>query len=445
MAGFVLRGDICHSVSEKRIQAVKDGFLVCEDGLSQGVFRELPERFAGLRRLDFTGELIIPGLTDLHTHASQYAIASEGLDMELIDWLNACTFPEESRFSDMGYARAVYGAFASELRRGATTRACVFATVHPRATLELMRVLDSTGLVTMAGKVSMDRNSPAALTERGPERALKNAAEWLERASDFKNTYPILTPRFIPACSDALMRGLAGLRERYDLPVQSHLSENRAEVEWVRRLCPESRSYGGAYLSRGMFGGDVRTVMAHCVWCTEEEADLLAARGVFIAHCPQSNVNLSSGIAPARAFIARGARMGLGTDVGAGCHLSVFRAMTDAVQASKLYNLYVDGARPPLTFAEAFYLGTAGGGRFFGKVGSFEPGYEFDAVVINYGAPRPNNTPSVPSINSPGDAPLVPFASSPDEPGIIKRLTKAAYLSDDRHIRAKFVRGVRLF
>jgi len=422
MASFVLRGDICWSRSPKQLEALEDGYLVCEDGLCRGVFRALPERYAGLEVTDFSGKLIIPGLIDLHTHASQYAGRALGLDMELIGWLNAYTFPEESKFSDIEYARAVYGAFAAELRAGATTRAAVFATLHTAPTLELMRVLEATGLVTLVGKVSMDRNCPDILTEHGFAEAAANAAEWLEQSRGFSSTRPIITPRFIPSCSDELMRELKKLQTRYDLPVQSHLSENRSEIEWVRELCPGSASYGGAYDSFGMFGGGTKTIMAHCVWCAGDEVDLLIRRGVFIAHCPQSNINLSSGIAPARAFLDLGARMGLGSDAAGGCHLSIFRAMTDAIQVSKLYSVYVDPSKPPLTVAEAFYLGTLGGGGFFGNVGAFEPGYEFDAVVIDDGALR----------------------RAADSP-ITERLTKAVYLSDDRHIRAKFVRGVRLF
>ncbi|MFR9190595.1 MAG: amidohydrolase family protein, partial [Anaerotruncus massiliensis (ex Togo et al. 2019)] len=146
---------------------------------------------------------------------------------------------------------------------------------------------------------------------------------------------------------------------------------------------PWSGCYGGAYDRFGLFGGDAPTIMAHCVHSTGEEIDLMQARGVFIAHCAQSNTNLASGVAPVRAYLDRGMKVGLGTDIAGGFSLSVFRAMADAVQASKLRWRLLDDSLRPLTVPEAFYLGTKGGGEFFGKVGSFEEGYEFDAVVLD--------------------------------------------------------------
>jgi guanine deaminase len=161
--------------------------------------------------------------------------------------------------------------------------------------------------------------------------------------------------------------------------------------------------------------------MAHCVWSGEEETGLMLQNGVFIAHCPQSNMNLSSGIAPVRRFLERGLRVGLGSDVGAGCHPSIFRAMGDAVQVSKLYNRLVDATAKPLTITEAFCLATLGGGEFFGKVGSFTAGYEFDALVIE-------------------DRVL----QAPDGNSMEERLEKIAFLSDDRHIKEKYIRGEKV-
>jgi guanine deaminase len=171
--------------------------------------------------------------------------------------------------------------------------------------------------------------------------------------------------------------------------------------------------------------------MAHCVWPDEGEIDLMAERGVYAAHCPQSNTNLSSGIAPVRKFLEQGVSAGLGSDVAGGIHTSIFRAMADAIQVSKLRRVLLGGGAP-LTVEEAFFLGTAGGGSFFGKAaggaagfgaaGSFEPGYDFDALVID-------------------DSGLAaPFELSPRD-----RLERVIYLSGDGDIMAKFARGKRLF
>ena len=415
----VLKGDICYSKSPTELEMIPDGYLVCEDGFSKGVFPVLPEQYAGWPLTDYSDCMIIPGLVDLHVHAPQYAFRGMGMDLELLDWLNAHTFPGEARYSDPDYAEKAYSLFVKDLVEGPNTRAVVFATVHVPATLRLMEMLEQSGLVTLVGKVNMDRNSHPGLEEQSAEKSAADTIGWLEScAGRFENTGPILTPRFTPSCSDGLMRRLGEIRRKYSLPVQSHLSENQGEVAWVRKLCPHTSCYGGAYDQFGLFGGDVPTIMAHCVWSGGEETALMRRNGVFVAHCPQSNMNLSSGIAPVRDYLDNGINIGLGSDVAGGCHTSIFRAMSDAVQASKLYWRLVDQESKPLTVPEAFYLGTLGGGKFFGKVGSFEEGYELDAVVVDDSR-----------IAGPSPIPLA------------GRLERIVYLSDDRDIKAKYARG----
>jgi len=177
------------------------------------------------------------------------------------------------------------------------------------------------------------------------------------------------------------MRELAKLQKTTGLRVQSHLSENPSEVAWVKELVPAAKNYADAYAVFDMFGDkDHPAVMAHCIY-SEDEMDLLKEHGVYVAHCPESNLNLSSGIAPVRKFLEEGIAVGLGSDVAGGSSLSMAKALTLAVQVSKMYWRLIDEKSKPLTFAEAFYLATAGGGSYFGKVGTFLDGYEFDAVV----------------------------------------------------------------
>ncbi|MCL2034868.1 MAG: amidohydrolase family protein [Oscillospiraceae bacterium] len=417
---YALKGNICYSKDQKTIEAVENGYVVVENETSRGVFRTLPEKWANAPVTDYGDKLIIPGLVDLHIHAPQYAFRGTGMDLELLDWLNTYTFPEEARYGDLEYAELAYSLFADDLSKGATTRAVVFATVHVPATMLLMEKLERSGIVSLVGKVNMDRSSPAGLQEESAERSANDTIGWLHSCvGKFKNTSPILTPRFIPSCSDDLMRRLGDIQKAFKLPLQSHLSENQSEIEWVSELCPWSMSYGDAYAQFGMFGGEnVNAVMAHCVWPTSGEIELIRKNGVYVAHCPQSNMNLASGIAPVRKFLEKNLNVGLGSDVAGGSSASVFRAMSDSIQVSKLYWRLVDGDSAPLTVEEAFYLGTLGGGRFFGKAGSFDDGFEFDAVIIDDGS-----------------------IIGPAKPNIHDRLSKVIYLSDDRNIIAKYVRG----
>ena len=419
---FVLKGDILWSRTPQDMSICENQYVVCEHGVCAGVFPTLPERFASLPVHDYTGKLIIPGLVDLHAHAPQYAFRSLGMDLELLDWLDTQTFPQEARYADPDYARRAYTLFVDDLRRSSTTRAVLFGTLHVDATLTLMGLLEDSGLITRVGKVNMDRNSPDCLREESAAASLAATRQWLDGCRDFTRSRPILTPRFIPSCSDALMEGLRDLQRETGLPVQSHLSENQGEIAWVSELCPDSTGYGDAYDRFGLFGGDgCPTIMAHCVWSDEAERARMKQNGVFVAHCPQSNVNLSSGIAPVRAFLNEGLSVGLGSDIAGGVHLSMLRAIADTIQVSKLRWRLQDASLAPITLPEAFYLATRGGGAFFGKVGAFESGFEFDALVLD-------------------DTMLpCPFDLSPPE-----RLTRVVYLADDRAVTHKYVSGRKL-
>ena len=420
---FVLKGDICWSRDTQHLNTIKDGFLVCEGGIVTGVFKNLPEKYAGLPVEDYSGKLIVPGLTDLHIHAPQYVFRGMKMDLELLEWLNTSAFPEEAKYQDTEYARRAYRIFVDDLRKSGTTRCCMFATLHLPATKVLMELLEESGQISYVGKVNMDRNSPDYLCEESAEASAQATVQWLaETGKAFSRTKPILTPRFIPSCSDELMERLAAIQKEYNLPVQSHLSENHGEISWVQELVPESRFYGDAYDRVGLFGGNVPTIMAHCVHSGEEETELMKKRGVYIAHCPQSNTNLMSGIAPVRTYLEKEIPMGLGSDVAGGAVLSIFRAMADAIQVSKLRAVLVNHNLKPLTMAEAFFLGTKGGGSFFGKVGSFDAGYECDALVLDEGK--------------------IPY---PQELTIEERLERFVYLSGNDDILHKFVKGRRLF
>jgi len=420
MENFVLIGDICYSTDAKTLVTVPSAYVVCLAGRSAGVYEALPEEYRNLPLIDCTDHLITPGLVDLHVHAPQFSYRALGMDLELIDWLNTRTFPEEAKFADLDYARATYPAFIEDLRRGPNTRAAIFATCHVPATILLMDMLEQSGLVTLAGKVNMDRHAPPSLVEANAATSLADTRAWLAAiAGRYQRTAPVLTPRFIPSCSDELLAGLGEIQRAFSLPVQSHLSENRSEIAWVGELQPDAESYGHAYYKHGLFGGHVPTVMAHCVWPSEAEFALMKAQKIWVAHCPQSNLNLASGIAPVRRYLDAGIPIGLGSDVAGGAHTSIFRAMVDAIGVSKLYWQLVDSDATPLSLAEAFYLGTRGGGAFFGQVGSFEPGFELDALVIDDRA-------------IPGQRAL----------SLSDRLARVVYLSDERQIRRKFVRGV---
>ena len=418
-----LKGHIVYSKTSDKLEICENGYLVYEGNQVEGVYPILPEDYEGILVEDYGDRIIVPGFVDLHVHAPQYAFRGLGMDMELLDWLETNTFPEESKYKDLTYAKNAYQMFTDNLKKSVTTRACIFATIHKEATILLMDMLEKAGMATMVGKVNMDRNSPDYLREETEESA-KETILWLEEVGkrQYKHTKPILTPRFIPSCTDELMRELKEIQRAYQIPVQSHLSENYGEIAWVQELCPESEFYGDAYDRFGLFGRDNKTVMAHCVHSDEREIMRMKENGVFIAHCPESNTNLSSGVAPIRRYLAEGMHVGIGSDVAAGSTENMFVAMRYAVQASKLRWRLKDDRLDPLTMPEVFYMATKGGGEFFGKVGSFEMGYELDAVVLD-------------------DSRLIHL----QEMSVEQRIERMIYLADEREVYAKYVAGEKLF
>ena len=363
--------------------------------------------------VDFGDRLLIPAMNDLHVHAPQYRNQGIAMDLELLPWLQKYTFPEEMRYADTGYAERMYRRFVRDLWRFGTMRACVFATTHTESTRLLMHLFQEAGLGALVGKVAMNRNCPEGLSEsveemvRGYEELIAefNQPEALVR--------PIVTPRFVPSCTPEMLRACGELAAKHQLPVQSHLSENKDELALVQTL--ESIWYGAAYNRYGLFG-QTPTVMAHCVYTEGKEMRLIKRNGVMVAHCPTSNLNVASGMAPIRKFLDEGLRVGLGSDISGGHDLNIFQVMVYAIQVSKMH-FQRNHARPFLTLSEAFWMATKSAGSFFGRVGSFEPGYEFDALVID-------------------DSDL-----NHDHYSLPERLERYVYLGDDRQIVHRFCRG----
>ncbi|MGF6906099.1 amidohydrolase family protein [Fusobacterium sp. PH5-44] len=421
---FALKGNILFSKNRNTIVTYENSFIICKNGKVDGVYSNIPEELRNIEIIDCSNKFIIPGLIDLHIHAPQYAYRGTQMDLELLNWLDNVTFPQESKYKDVTYAQNAYKIFAEDLKNSFTTRACIYGTIHVEATTILMDYLEESGLITMVGKVNMDRNSISDLIEQSPKESYENTKKWIENSKNkYKNTFPIITPRFTPACSDELMSLIGKLQRETTTPVQSHLSENISEISLVKELCHDIINYSDSYAKHGLFGGNVPTIMAHCVYLENEEIDLIKENEVFIAHCPNSNMNLSSGIAPARKYLDKNIKIGLGSDIAGGVSISIFKAITDAIQVSKLRWRLVDESLKPITFEESFYMATKGGGEFFGKVGTFEKGYDFDVLVLD-----DSNIKS--SMNG--------------ELSLRDRLERIAYIGEKDILKGKYVKGIKI-
>ena len=422
----ILKGNIIFTKEMQQFETYEQGYLVVEDGNVLLASSELPEIYHNIPVEDMGDKLIIPGFVDLHVHAPQWLNTGIGYSRELLPWLNEYTFPLESAFENIEFANEKYKDFIYDLWDAGTTRACIFATKHKPATKVLIDLLKSSGLGAYVGKVNMDRNSIPELQET-TEQSITETLEILQEDTtlyQYSATTPVvsplvqymLTPRFVPSTTPELMKTLGEIAVKYNLPIQSHLCENRGEVAWVKELHPDIDSFTEVYNHFGLLQPG-RTIMAHCIYTTEAEVELLKSKNVYVAHCPQSNFNLASGIMPLRKYLNKQIPVGIGSDVGGGNVLNMTQHIIASIHASKMY--YVDHSEyEPLSISEAFYLATKGGGSFFGKVGSFEEGYEFDALVIDDSNLSGNGTLS-----------------------LEERLEKFIYAGSSQNIKKRIVRG----
>jgi guanine deaminase len=412
----IYKAHILFTKEKDHFEVYENGYIAVENGKVTGVSNNLAELDSeGAEVIDFGDKLLIPAMNDMHVHAPQVHNQGVAMDLELLPWLQNYTFPEESKYADVNYAERMYRRFLHTQWLFGTMRSVVFATVHTESTRKLMKLYQEAGMGAMVGKVAMNRNCPDALCE-DVEAAVEGNEQLIAEFGDADGLVrPIITPRFVPSCTPELLKACGELAAKYQLPVQSHLSENTSEIAWVQDLEKESTSYGDAYNRYGLFG-QTPTIMAHCVWTSGSELELMKRNKVMVAHCPTSNFNLSSGMAPLRTFLEEGLPIALGSDISGGHDLNMFRMMVYAIQVSKMH-YQLDHNKAFLTLSEVFWIATKSAGSFFGKVGSFEPGYEFDALVID-------------------DAVLYPVEYS-----LQHRLERFIYLGDDRQIVHRFCRG----
>jgi len=362
-----------------------------------------------------TRHVLVPGLVDLHIHAPQWAQLGKALDEPLEVWLQKYTFPLEARFADTGFATAVYESLVENLIANGTTTAVYFATIHREASLALARICARRGQRALVGRVAMDDpdQCPPYYRDASAEASVAETRAFIDgvRALEQEEpalVQPVITPRFLPSCTDAALEGLGRLAAECECHVQTHCSESDWEVGYVRsrfgRTDAEVLDRFGL-LREG-------AVLAHSNLVTASDLGLIAERGSAIGHCPLSNAYFANAVLPVRQALDAGARVGLGTDISGGYSPSIFEAARHAMVAARLLESGVDptlladergtqAAR--ITAIEAFWLATAGGGEAIGlPVGRFEPGCHFDALVLDLDAPG-SNIVSWPGLDTPRD------------------------------------------
>ncbi|KAI8873129.1 guanine deaminase [Ramicandelaber brevisporus] len=423
------------------------------------------------------GQFLIPGFIDTHIHAPQLPFAGSAQDLPLLDWLQHYTFPTEKAFEDIEYAKQVYPLVVDRLLTSGTTAAAYYGTIHVEASRLLADIARERGQRAYVGKVCMDTNGGSnGYVEESTEASIADTEKFIHAvlgdnggdaaqtkgrleivATDDMLVQPIITPRFAITCTHQLMSALGDMARKYNLPIQTHMSENVNEIKYVRELFPDQETYADVYLAAGVLTD--RTILGHCVHLTERECSLIKEHNVGIAHCPVSNIVLRSGVLDVRGLLHAGFRkIGLGTDAAGGYAPSILSVMRMATTVSKVASMqkheHFPSVSQPLAYtspfschddeklarhldlSEVFYMATLGGARVMGmdsRVGSFETGKELDALVVDLGC---------------RGSPVTLFPHPPTrslDGGELRKqfelFEKFVYLGDDRNIRQVFIDG----
>ncbi|MCI0516892.1 MAG: guanine deaminase [Woeseiaceae bacterium] len=380
------RASILHCIADpgesgdkSAIEYFDDGLLLlCDGRIEQAgpAERLLPALTPDVPVTDWRDKLIVPGLIDCHVHYPQIdMVASCG--EQLLDWLERYAYPAERRFVDAEHAAEVAGFFTDALLQNGTTTALVFATVHAQSADAIFSAAERRNMRLISGKVLMDRNCPEDLRD-APGGGLRESQELIERWHGQGRLSYAITPRFAVTSTDAQLRAAGQLAAAHpDVFLHTHLAENRAEIDMVRRLFPQSSGYLGVYGDFGLLRE--RSVFAHCLHIDDADRQAMHSHGASIAFCPGSNLFLGSGLFDLRSASAHGLRVGIGSDVGGGPNLNLLKTLSDAYKVLQLNGQSLPGYR-------ALYLATLGAAKALyldDRIGNFASGKEADFIVLD--------------------------------------------------------------
>jgi guanine deaminase len=349
------------------------------------------------------GEYLLPGLIDLHVHAPQWPQLGLALDLPLEEWLQACTFPLEARYADIDFARGVYESLVDALLANGTTTAVYFGTIHLAATQTLADICLRRSQRALIGRVAMDDPGQCPAYYRDPDAGTAEAEtrsfiDYVRSMAGNESglVLPVITPRFIPSCTDALLRGLGALARQTGCHVQTHCSESDWAHDFV--LSRYGVTDTTALERFGLLSR--RTILAHGNFIDGPDVATILQAGAGIAHCPLSNVYFSDAVFPVRRMLDQGVHVGLGTDISGGASPSLLENARQAVIASRSLESGVDArlsrerrrsVDSRINAATAFWLATAGGGIALDlPIGMFREGYQFDAIVLDGRTPNSN-------------------------------------------------------
>lgn len=406
MDSFTVCGTLMHAPVCGEIEILEDALVeVDESGQISAVSSVDADNYQDIKQaavqsgrlVELTnGQYLLPGMVDLHVHAPQWPQTGNALHLPLYDWLQQCTFPLEAKYADLDFAERVYNSLVDSLIANGTTTALYFATIHLSATQLLANICLNKGQRALVGKVAMDNpdQCPDFYRDASTRAGLDDTRALIEyiRAmpgNEDGRVLPVVTPRFIPSCTDEMLRGLGDIAKQYKCHIQTHCSESDWEHNYVidRHGMRDTASLDNFGLLTN------KTVLAHSNFISDEDMAAIKHQQSGIAHCPLSNFYFANAVFPARKALDLELNVGLGTDVSAGASPSLLHNCSFAITASRALE---GGVNPELSeterttadsrinFKEAFWMATAGGGRALDlKIGLFQAGYAFDALIMD--------------------------------------------------------------
>lgn len=332
-------------------------------------------------------EFLVPGFVDTHAHAPQFANIGYGFNLELLDWLHEVTFPTEANYNDVEMAQTDFSRVVAATLSVGTTTCSYYSSLHLEATKILATACHNLGQRALVGKVNMDQNCPEYYRDQSAEISFEQTKEYVDYVKHTLKSnlvHPVITPRFAICCSPELLSQLGDYIKNENLHMQTHLSENKGEIDYTLKLYPNDETYTHIYANRGLLTG--KTILAHCCHLSDIEIDLIKKHNSGISHCPTSNFHLRSGITDVDKLLSNGMKkIGLGSDCSGGYEMGILQSLRTASTASKTLAM-VNEKDTYLKIDRLFYLATLGGARVLDldkQVGNFLVGKQFDALIIN--------------------------------------------------------------
>ena len=444
----IIKASFFHSPTYGDIEFLEHAILLVSDnGIISEIIRKEDENYQQILNqyshesnfIDFKDKVLLPGFIDLHIHAPQWPQAGLALDDELSHWLNSFTFPLESKYKDINYAREVYTNLVKKLLANGTTSAMYFGTIHNESTLELAKICANLGQRGFVGKVVMDDETmnPDFYRDNSTKEAIENTEKFIidvqTLAKDvFQGVYPVITPRFVPSCTDNALLELGKLAKKYNCYIQSHCSESDWEHNFVIDRFGKRDS---EVLDQFGLLTD-KSIMAHGNFIDSDDADIFKKKKSSVCHCPISNSYFANAVFPVNQLKKQGLNICLGTDISGGFSPSLYDNIKHSVMASRMLNDGVDNKlsadnrgtnNARVSVFEAFYLATTGGGEALKlPLGIFKEGYICDFQVID--------------INSPNNK-LPNFLDNEEDKHLLQKIL---YLSTSENIREVWVQGKQI-